>query len=352
MTKQMTTRQRANPKQSECFTDRHGLPHLTRRGVMRGVGALAVSLALPPSRAAGFPERPIRLVVPYPAGGSTDIVSRLVVKQLGEAIGAHIVVDNKGGASGAIAAADVARAPADGYTLLSSIVTSAVIMPIMQGKQLSYDPIGAFQPVAMVCKLPNVLIINKDIPARNLQEFAAWVRANPERANYGTGGAGSVMHLTGELLKRDGDFNMVHVPYKGAAAAIQDLIGGRLAAVLDNITGVMGVIRAGSVRAIGVSTAERAFALPDVPTLIEAGIPGFSNASWFGVFTRAGVAPDVLARLEQGILEGCAQPEAVARLRDLGATPDPMGSRAMQAFWKAEFSYWRAAIAAAGLELN
>ena len=327
-------------------------PGPTRRGFMAGGCALLGMMVTAGARAAGFPERPIRFVVPYPAGGSTDIVSRLVAKHLGEAIKGNVVVDNKGGAAGAIGAAEVARAPADGYTLLANIVTSAVIMPITQGKNLAYDPVGAFQPVAMVCKLPNVLIINKDIPARNFSEFAAWARANPERANYGTGGAGSVMHLTGELLKRDGRFGMVHVPYKGAAAAIQDLMGGSLAAVLDNITGVIGPIRAGSVRAIGVSTDQRSSALPDVPTFAEAGVPGFANSSWFGVFTRAGTPPDVLARLEKGVLDGCAAPEAVARLRELGAVPDPMGARAMDAFWKAEFDYWRRAIVAAGIDLN
>ncbi|MGB3072339.1 MAG: tripartite tricarboxylate transporter substrate binding protein [Ottowia sp.] len=332
--------------------EKRPLPDLTRRGLLSGGCALAALLAAPSARAAGFPARPIRLVVPYPAGGSTDIVARLTAKQLGDAIHGNVVVDNKGGAAGAIGASDVARSQPDGYTLLANIVTSAVIMPITQGKNLAYDPIGAFQPVAMVCKLPNVLVINKDIPARNFQEFVAWTRANPKRANYGTGGTGSVMHLTGELLKRDGKFDMVHVPYKGAAAAIQDLMGGNLAAVLDNITGLMGAIRSGSVRAIGVSTEQRSVALPDVPTFAEAGIPGFANSSWFGVFARAGTPPDVLATLEKGVLEGCARPDAVARLRELGAVPAPMGASAMDTFWKAEFTYWRKAIAAAGLDLN
>ena len=230
------------------------------------------------------------MVVPYPAGGSTDIVARLVAKHLGEVLKGTVVVDNKGGAAGAIGAADVARAAPDGYTLLSNIVTSAVLTPITQAKTLTYDPIGSFQPVAMVAKLPNVLIINKDIPVRNLKEFAAWARANPQRASYGTGGTGSVMHLTGELLKRDGDFAMEHVPYKGAAAAIQDLMGGSIVAVLDNITGVIGPIRAGQVRALGVSTDQRSPALPDVPTFAEAGVKGFSNASWFGALHARGHA--------------------------------------------------------------
>ncbi|MFO1300718.1 MAG: tripartite tricarboxylate transporter substrate binding protein [Burkholderiaceae bacterium] len=324
---------------------------VTRRDFLI-VGSLAALTCGGSALAAEFPERPIRLVIPYPPGGSTDIVGRLVAKQTADALKGTVVVDNKGGAAGAIGAAEVARAAPDGYTLLASIVTSAVIMPITQGKSLAYDPVGSFEPVAMVCKLPNVLIINKDIPARNFREFAAWARANPERANYGTGGTGSVMHLTGELLKRDGKFNMTHVPYRGAAAAIQDLMGGNLAAVLDNITGVMGMVRAGSVRAIGVSTEARSAALPDVPTFAEQGIPGFANSSWFAVFTRAGTPRDVLARLEKSVLDGCAQPEAIDKLKELGAIPNPMGARALGEFWHAEFAYWRQAIAAAGIQLN
>jgi tripartite-type tricarboxylate transporter receptor subunit TctC len=301
-------------------------PHgLTRRHVVAGGTALAALLGSGLARAAGYPERPIRMVVPYPAGGSTDIVARLVAKHLAEVLKGTEVVDNKGGAAGAIGAADVARAAPDGYTLLANIVTSAVLTPITQAKTLTYDPVGSFQPVAMVAKLPNVLIINKDIPARNLKEFAAWARANPQRASYGTGGTGSVMHLTGELLKRDGDFAMEHVPYKGAAAAIQDLMGGSIVAVLDNITGVIGPIRSGQVRALGV---------------------------WFGVFTRAGTPRDIVAQLEKATLEACARPEVVRTLTELGAVPDPMGAQAMDTFWKAEFTYWKRAIDAAGIPLN
>jgi len=324
----------------------------TRRIVVAGGSALAALMGSGLARAAGYPERPIRMVVPYPTGGSTDIVARLVSQYLGEVLKATVVVDNKGGAAGAIGSANVARSPADGYTLLSSIVTSAVLTPITQGKTLTYDAIGSFTPVGMVAKLPNVLIINKDIPARNLKEFAVWARANPARANFGTGGTGSVMHLTGELLKRDGDFPMTHVPYRGAAAAIQDLMGGNLAAVLDNITGVIGPIRAGSVRALGVSTENRSPALPDVPTLAEAGLKDFANSSWFGVFARSGTPADVMGKLERGLLEVCARPEVTNRLIELGAVPAPMDSKTMDDFWKAEFAYWKRAIDAAGIPLN
>jgi len=325
---------------------------LTRRSVVAGGSALAALMGSGLARAAGYPDRPIRMVVPYPAGGSTDIVARLVSQHLGEVLKGNVVVDNKGGAAGAIGAADVARSPADGYTLLSNIVTSAVLTPITQAKTLTYDPIGAFTPVGMVAKLPNVLIVNKDLPVRNLKEFAAWARANPTRASYGTGGTGSVMHLTGELLKRDGDFPMTHVPYRGAAAAIQDLMGGSVVAVLDNITGVIGPIRSGSVRALGVSTENRSPALSDVPTLAEAGLKGFANSSWFGVFARSGTPADVMARLEKSLLEACARPEVTSKLVELGAVPAPMGSKAMDDFWKAEFAYWKRAIDAAGVPLN
>lgn len=311
---------------------------------------LAALAALPLTRTAlaaqgPFPQRPLRMVVPYPAGGSTDIVARLVAKALGESLPGTVVVENKAGAAGAIGSADVARSAADGYTLLAHIVTSAVLTPLFQARTLSYDPLAAFQPVALVAKLPNVLVVRKDLPVRNLAELARWLRAHPEQASYGTGGTGSIMHLTGEMLRREAGLEMTHVPYKGAAPAMQDLMGGNLAAVLDNITGVIGAVRSGSVRALGVSTDQRSAALPDVPTMQEQGLAGFSNSSWFGIFTRAGCPPEVLRRLEQATLQACGQPSVREQLSELGAVVSPLGSQEFMRFWQSEFKYWRQAMA-------
>lgn len=321
---------------------------VSRREVLGGL-ALALCAVRPLDvAAAGFPDRPLRLIVPYPAGGSTDIVGRLIGKNLSDLLGKPVVIDNRSGAAGAIGSAEAAHAPADGYTLVVHIVTTAVINPLIR-KDLSYDPIRDFQPVAMVAKLPNVLIINKDIPATNFQEFVAWARANPARATYGTGGVGSIMHLTGELLKRKAGFDMIHVPYRGAAPAIQDVMAGSIAAVLDNVTGVMGPIRSGAVRAIGVTTEQRVPTLPDVPTLAEGGLPGFVNSSWIAVFTRAGVPPDRLNQLEAAVLQANTRPDLVAMLNELGAVPASMGAAELDQFWKDEFTYWRQAVGGTAL---
>jgi tripartite-type tricarboxylate transporter receptor subunit TctC len=314
--------------------------------------ALSLTLAFSSAlHAQAFPERPLKLLVGYAPGGSTDIVGRLVAAQLAQALGKPVVVENKPGASGALASGELSRAAPDGYTLLVHIVTTAVIGPLTQ-KGLPFDAQKDFQPVAMVAKLPNVLIINKNIPAKNLREFIAWVKANPGKVSYGTGGAGSVQHLSGELLNRMAGLDMVHVPYKGAAPAIQDLMAGNIAAVFDNITGTIGPIRSGAVRIIGVTTEERVAALPDAPTLAEAGLPEFKNSSWISIFTRAGVPGPVLARLESASLQAARHPETVAKLKELGALPTPMPAAQLDAFWKSEFDYWRAALKTANVKLD
>ena len=321
----------------------------SRRALVMSVAAAAVA-ATAPAYAAGFPERPLRLVITYPPGGSTDIVGRLIGAKLSEVLGQPVVVENKPGAAGMIGTADVARSKPDGYTLLIHIVTTAVISPMLQ--KVTFDPQNDFQPVGMVAKLPNVMIINKDIPATNLREFIDWAKANPGKVSFGTGGTGSVQHLSGELLNQAAGLRMAHVPYKGAPPAIQDLIGGNIDAVFDNVTGTIGPIRSGLVRAIGVTSGERIESLPDVPTLSQAGLPEFKNSSWISVFTRAGVPKDVLATLESATLKVANDRSVQDRLKELGAVPEPMGSEALDRFWKSEFDYWRGAIKAANLKIE
>lgn len=313
--------------------------------------AAAVVLAPCAALAQSFPERPLRLIVTFPPGGSTDIVARLVGAKMSEGLGRSVVIDNKAGAAGAVGTAEAAKSAADGYTLLFHIVTTAVINPLTQ-KELSYDPVKDFQPVAMIAKIPNVMIVNKDIPARNLREFVAWVKANPGKLAYGSSGTGGVMHISGEVLKKMAGIDILHVPYKGSAPAIQDMIGGRVVMLFDNITGAMGPIRSGQVRALGVTTDERIAALPDLPTLAESGLPEFKNSSWFSIFTRAGVPPAVLSRLEQETLKAVLHPEVNAKLKELGAIPAPMNAAQLDRFWKDEFTYWREALKTANIKLD
>lgn len=298
-----------------------------------------------------WPDRPIRLIVTFPPGGSTDIVARLVAARMGEGLGRPVVVDNKPGAAGAVGTAEAAKAAADGYTLVFHIVTTAVINSLTQ-KNLAFDVEKDFQPVAMIAKIPNVMIVNKDIPARDLKEFIAWVKANPGKLNYGSSGTGGVMHLSGEILKNMAGLDMVHVPYKGSAPAMQDLMGGRIVMMFDNITGSIGPIKSGQVRVLGVTTDVRVPVMAEVPTMVESGLPEFRNSSWFSIFTRSGVPAPVVARLEAETLKAVRHPDTTEKLKELGAIPAPMNATELDRFWKAELAYWREAVRAAHVTME
>jgi tripartite-type tricarboxylate transporter receptor subunit TctC len=262
-----------------------------------------------------------------------------------------VVVENKAGAAGNLGTAEAAKAIPDGHTLLFHIVTTAVINPIVL-KELSYDPVKDFQPVAMIARIPNVMIVNKDIPAKDLREFIAWVKANPGKFSYGSSGTGGVMHISGEVLKKMAGLDMTHVPYKGSAPAMNDMMGGQIVMMFDNITGAIGPIKSGRIRVLGVTTDERVSILPEVPTLAESGLPEFKNSSWFSLFTRAGVPGPVLARLEAEALKAINHPETTAKLKELGAIPSPMNAAALDRFWKSEFDYWRNSIRSANVPLQ
>ncbi|WP_296557011.1 tripartite tricarboxylate transporter substrate binding protein [Pigmentiphaga sp.] len=323
----------------------------TRRALLAAALTTLACAGAPAQAQAPFPDRPLKLVIGFAAGGSTDIVGRMIAQKMSVELGKPVVVINRPGASGAIGTTEVARAEPDGYTVLVNIVTTAVINPLTQ-KNLPYDPIKDLQPVAMVGKLPNVIILNKNVPAHDLREFIAWAKANPGKVTFGTGGAGGVQHLSGELLAKMAGIQMTHVPYKGAAPAIQDLLAGNITAVFDNVTGPISLIKAGQVTALGVTTEERIAVLPEVPTIAESGLPAFKNSSWISIFTRAGLPPAVLARLESAVLAAARDPETVAKLKELGAVPSPMNTAELDRFWRSEFTYWRDAIKAANLSLE
>jgi tripartite-type tricarboxylate transporter receptor subunit TctC len=296
-----------------------------------------------------FPERPLRLIVPFPPGGSTDIVARLISARIGEGIGKPVIVENKPGAAGNVGTSEAAKAPADGYTMLFHIATTAVINPLVM-KNLTYDPLKDLQPVAMIAKIPNVLIVNKDVPAKNLKELVAWIKANPGKLNYGSSGTGGAMHLSGELFKKQAGIDIQHVPYKGSAPAMQDLMAGTIVFMFDNITGSIGPSKSGQVKLLGVTTDERVGVVSDVPTIAESGLPEFKNSSWFSLFTRAGVPAPILARLESESLKANNHPETTARLKDLGAIPAAMGAAQLDRFWKADFDYWRPVVQSVRLD--
>lgn len=299
-----------------------------------------------------FPERPVRLIVTFPPGGSTDIVARLVAQKMTESLGKPVVVENRPGAAGDLGTAEAAHAAADGYTLLFHIVTTAVLNPIVRKAPLTYDPVKDVQPIAMIAKIPNVMVVNKDIPPKTLKELIAWAKANPGKLAYASSGTGGAMHISGELLKQQAGIDLIHVPYKGSAPGMIDLIGGQVVLMFDNITGSIEPIRSGQVRAIAVTTDQRVDVLPDIPTMAEAGLPDFKNSSWFSLFTRAGVPAPVMARLESAALKAINHPDTVAKLKELGAIPAPMNAAGLNAFWQSERTYWRDAIRDAKVELD
>jgi tripartite-type tricarboxylate transporter receptor subunit TctC len=314
--------------------------------------ALSLSLASVCALAQGaFPERPLRMIVTFPPGGSTDIVARLVAGKMGEGLGRQVVIENKPGNVGTIGTAEGLRAPADGHTLIFHTVSTAVINAFVM-KDLPFDLAKDLQPVAMIAKIPNIMIVNKDIPAKDLKEFIAWAKANPGKLAYGSSGTGGIMHISGEVLKKMAGFDMTHVPYKGSAPAMTDMMGGQVVMMFDNITGSIGPVKSGRVRALGVTTDERVAALPDVPTIAESGLPEFRNSSWFSIFTRAGVPATALTRLEVESLKAINHPEVKAKLVELGAIHAPMNAATLDRFWKSEFDYWRNAIRTANVPLQ
>jgi len=319
---------------------------------MKTLAALFLAVALSPALAQDkFPEKPIRVVVPFAIGGPTDVMARLVAAKMSENLGQPVVVENKLGAGGTIAATDVARSAPDGYTLMfHNVSTAAINMHVY--KKLAYDPIKDFQPVSRLADIPNVMIINKDIPARTLREFIDYAKANPGKLNYASSGNGTVFHLAGELFKQMAGVQMTHVPYKGTSLAQVDLLGGTIAMMFDNIPGQVETIRTGKVTGLGVTTGVRAPVLPDLPTLAEAGLPEFKNASWFSFFARGGTPREVIRKLEMESIKAVNDPVVTARIRMLGAIPIASTADELDKFWKAEIEYWRPIVTRLNLQLD
>jgi len=326
-------------------------PRLTGSALLAGAAALFAVLALAAPAHAQYPDRPLRMVVPFAPGGPTDLIARLVAARMGESMGRPVNVENRAGAGGTIGSAEVARAPADGYTLMFHNISTAVITPYVY-KKLSYDAIRDFAPVSRLVDVPNVLIINRDIPAKNLKEFIAYARANPGKINYGSSGVGTILHLSAELFKQMSSTEGMHITYKGSAPATVDLMAGALTYMFDNLPGQIEAIRAGSVRALGVTTGTRVPVLPDVPTLAESGLPQFRNASWFALFVRSGTPPEFIKRLEAEAIKAVNDPAVLPRLRDLGAIPIASTADDLGKFWRAELDSWRPLIERLNLSLD
>ena len=288
--------------------------------------AFAALLAMDAGAQATYPNHPIRLVVPFPAAGTTDILARAVAQRLSDAWGQQVVVDNRPGAGGNIGSELVAKAAPDGYTLLMGTVGTHAINPSLYS-HMPYDHVKDFAPVILVAGVPNVLVVNPSLPVNSVQELIAYARANPGKLNFASSGSGTSIHLSGELFKVMTGVQMTHVPYKGSAPALTDLMGGQVQLMFDNLPSSLAFIKANKLRALAVTSATRAAALPDVPTMQEAGVPGFEASSWFGVLAPAGTPHDIVTKLNGAIAAWLASPDAKEKLATQGAiaaggTPD------------------------------
>ena len=301
--------------------------------------ATAVSFVADSGSASVFPNHPIRLLVGLPPGGSTDAIARIVASKLGDALGQHVVVDNRTGASGLIASEIAARAPADGHTLLFGASFYSEVYASLE-RRLPYDPVRDFAPISLVTKVPNVLVVHPALPVRTVADFIAYAKSRPGKLNYASSGNGSSAHLSMELLKKQVGIDVVHVPYKGAPQALVDLVAGEIGVMFGNVPSQIPHLKSGKTRALAVTGAIRNFQLPDVPTMIEAGVPDFEITVWYGVFTPARVPPAILSVLNSALIQSLAAPDVRQRMAVQGAEPTPTTRDEFAAFQKAEVAKW------------
>ncbi|WP_291383361.1 MULTISPECIES: tripartite tricarboxylate transporter substrate binding protein [Achromobacter] len=277
--------------------------------------------AAAPAIAADYPDRPIRLIVGFPPGGGADFVARQVAQRLGDALKTSVVVDNKAGANGTIAASEVARAAPDGYTLLLGVTASQSISPALSPK-LPYDPLRDFTPITQVGYTPLVLVVNPKLPARNLDEFLQYAKSRSTPVPYGSAGIGNITHMAAELfVQSSGVSNFQHVPYKGSSQVITDLIGGRVEAYFDTLPSSLPLIQSGQLHALAVTGPARSDTARDIPTVQEAGVSGFQTTTWFGVLAPAKLDPALAERLYQALKRGMQAPDARHALVTRGVEP-------------------------------
>jgi len=270
------------------------------RGLFACTSAVVLAALSPVAAAQNYPTKPIRLVVPFPAGGTTDILARAAAQKLSEALGQQVVVDNRPGAGGNIGADIVAKSAPDGYTLLMGTVGTHAINPSLYTK-MPYDHFKDFVPVVLVAGVPNVLVVTPSLPVNSVQDLIKLAKEKPGQINFASSGSGTSIHLSGELFKTMTGVEMTHVPYKGSSPALTDLMGGQVQLMFDNLPSALPQIKGGKLRAIAVTSTKRAPALPDIPTMAESGLPGFEASSWFGVLAPAGTPPAVVTRINTEI---------------------------------------------------
>jgi tripartite-type tricarboxylate transporter receptor subunit TctC len=311
---------------------------------------LVVAHAAGAQDAGNWPAKTIRIVVPFPAGGTADILPRVLSEKLSTRFGQSVVVENRAGAAGNIGAEQVYKAEPDGYTFLSAPPPPLVINPSLYAK-LAHDP-TLMVPVAVIAAVPNVLLVHPKVPAATMQEFIAYARANPDKLNYASQGSGTTSHLTAELFKSMAGVRITHVPYKGTAPALTDLLAGQVEMMFDNLGVSLQHVKSGKLRALAIGSEKRISALPNVPTVAEAGLPGFVAVTWFGVVAPPKTPPEIAAKLSAAIAEALRHPDVIKRLADLSAEPVGSTPAEMAAFMKDEVERWRRVIRSAGVKVD
>jgi len=318
-----------------------------RRRLLAFAAAFACGAA-PALRAqpAAWPTKPVRLVVGYSAGGATDVIARLVAVKLGEQLGQSVVVDNRAGANSNVGAELVAKSPPDGYTLYVYTIANTINASLYD--KLGYDPQKDFEPVGLIARIPNILVVNPKLPVKTLADYMRLARSAPEGVTFASSGSGSSIHLSGEMFKMQAKLNMLHVPYRGSAPAVTDLLGGQVQSMFDNTPSSLPHVKAGRLRAIAITSAQRSPLLPDVPTVAESGFPGFDVQSWFALAAPAGTPQPVVERLNAALGKVLAMPDVRQRLQDLAATPEPGTPDQLRKLIASETRRWRDVVKQSG----
>ena len=319
--------------------------------LLPGTAVLALTLAAALPALAEFPDRPIRIIVPYPPGGTSDLLARAVAPRLGERLKQTVVIENRAGAGGVIGSQVVAKSPADGYTLLLGTIATHGILPVLQ-KPAPYDAVKDFAPVTLVASTPNVLVANPSAPVRNVAELLALARAKPGSVNFGSTSLGGSPHMSGELLKTMAQVDIVHVPYKGGGPMLIDLMGGQIPVGFDNLPSSMNHIRSGKIRALAVTTAKRWPGAPEIPTMAEAGVPGYEASAWFGLLAPANTPKPIVELLQRHVAAILRQPEVDKLLLEQGAEPVGNTPDEFARVIAAELQKWDKVVAATGVKLE
>lgn len=318
--------------------------------MLKGIAALAAMRAIGVEAQAAYPNKPIRMIVPFTPGGSTDILGRAIGQALNEAWRQPVIIENKPGAGGAIGAEAAAKAAPDGYTLFMGHIGTLAVNPSLYPK-LPYDAVKDFAPVALVAMVPNVLVVNTSLPVRTVAELIALAKSKPGVLTCSSGGAGSAAHLAIEYFKLATGTDILHVPYKGTAPAVTDLIGGQVSMTITGLPPVIQHVKAGKLRALGVASSTRLPQIPDVPTIAEAGVPGFEATQWYGVVAPARTPAAIVEQLAAEIRRSLSQPDLKKRLEDEGAQPANMGPGEFQKLIVTEIERWGKVIRAAKIQI-